>query len=116
MEVTRESAMTRMILPMAGHLPIADFDNDGWKEIFVSREHVQSPLAEPNLVVAQPNTVFRNLGGVKFSALTAEAVPLNLSPIVAGQIHGRRRSGVRQSVSNWAGSGECYLIGGIPGL
>jgi hypothetical protein len=34
---------------------------------------VQSLLAEPNIVVVQPNSVFRNLGGMKFSALTAEA-------------------------------------------
>ena len=73
-EVTRESGMTKLSLPMAGYSPtIADFDNDGWKDIFVSRGHVQSLLAEPNLVVAQPNTVFRNLGGMKFSALTSEA-------------------------------------------
>jgi hypothetical protein len=73
-EVTRESNMTKLSLPMAGYSPtIADFDNDGWKDIFVTRGHVQSLLAEPNLMVAQPNTVFRNLGGMKFSALTAEA-------------------------------------------
>jgi hypothetical protein len=73
-EVTRESGMMKMSLPMAGYSPnIADFDNDGWKDIFVSRGHVQSLQAEPNLVVAQPNTVFRNLGGMKFSELTAEA-------------------------------------------
>ncbi len=73
-EVTRESNMTKLSLPMAGYSPtIADFDNDGWKDIFVTRGHVQSLLAQPNLVVAQPNTVFRNLGGMKFSALTAEA-------------------------------------------
>jgi hypothetical protein len=73
-EATRESGMTRMSLPMAGYSPtIADFDNDGWKDIFVSRGHVQSLLAEPNLVVAQPNTVFHNLRGMKFAALTAEA-------------------------------------------
>lgn len=73
-EVTRESGMTRESLPMSGYSPIiADFDNDGWKDIFVTRGHVQSLQAEPNLVVAQPNTVFRNLGGMKFSALTAEA-------------------------------------------
>ena len=59
---------------MAGYSPtIADFDNDGWKDIFVSRGHVQSLSAQPNLMVEQPNTVFRNLGGMKFSALTAEA-------------------------------------------
>jgi enediyne biosynthesis protein E4 len=73
-EVTRESNMTKLSLPMAGYSPtIADFDNDGWKDIFVTRGHVQSLLAQPNLVVAQPNTVFRNLGGMKFSALTEEA-------------------------------------------
>ncbi len=32
---------------MAGYSPnIADFDNDGWKDLFVSRGHVQS-LARP---------------------------------------------------------------------
>jgi hypothetical protein len=73
-EVTRESGMTKLSLPMAGYSPtIADFDNDGWKDIFVSRGHVQSLLSAPNLVIEQPNTVFRNLGGMKFSALTAEA-------------------------------------------
>lgn len=72
-EVTRESGMTRLSLPMAGYSPmIADFDNDGWKDIFVSRGHVQS-LASTNLPIEQPNTVFRNLGGMKFAALTAEA-------------------------------------------
>ena len=29
--------------------------------------------APPNLQINQPNTVFRNLGGMKFAALTAEA-------------------------------------------
>ena len=73
-EVTRESEMTKLSLPMAGYSPnIADFDNDGWKDIFVSRGHVQSLLSAPNLTIEQPNTVFRNLGGMKFSALTSEA-------------------------------------------
>jgi len=72
-EVTRESGMTKQSLPMAGYSPtIADFDNDGWKDIFVTRGHVQS-LASTNLVIEQPNSVFRNLGGMKFAALTAEA-------------------------------------------
>ena len=72
-EVTRESGMTKLSLPMSGYSPtIADFDNDGWKDIFVARGHVQS-LASTNLVIEQPNTVFRNLGGMKFAALTAEA-------------------------------------------
>jgi enediyne biosynthesis protein E4 len=73
-EVTESSGMTRLSSRMAGYSPtIADFDNDGWKDIFVSRGHVQSLLSAPRLIIEQPNTVFRNLGGMKFAALTEEA-------------------------------------------
>ena len=73
-EVTESSGMTKLTLPMAGYSPtIADFDNDGWKDIFVSRGDVQSLLSMPHAKVNQPNTVFRNLGGMKFAALTDEA-------------------------------------------
>ena len=72
-DVTSETRMGALSLPMAGYSPvIADFDNDGWKDIFVTRGHVQSLLAAPRILVEQHNTVFRNAGG-KFSALTAEA-------------------------------------------
>jgi hypothetical protein len=65
--------MAALSLPMAGYSPtIFDFDNDGWKDIFVTRGHVQSLLAAPRIAVEQHNTVFRNVGG-KFAALTAEA-------------------------------------------
>jgi hypothetical protein len=78
-EVTESSGMTSQSLSMAGYSPtVADFDNDGWKDVFVSRGHVQSLLSAPRITVEQPNTVFRNLsgtnpGGMKFAALTAEA-------------------------------------------
>lgn len=73
-EVTQESGMTTASQKMGGYSPtIADFDNDGWKDIFVSRGHVQSLLSANRLAIEQPNTVFRNLGGMKFTALTAEA-------------------------------------------
>jgi hypothetical protein len=52
---------------------IADFDNDGWKDIFVSRGHVQSRSPGGRIAVGQPNTVFRNLGGMRFDAATEEA-------------------------------------------
>lgn len=72
-DITEPSAMARLSAPMAGYSPtIADFDNDGWKDIFVTRGHVQS-LGYAKAQVAQPNTVFRNLGGAKFQALAAEA-------------------------------------------
>ena len=73
-EVTQSSGMAVLSAPMAGYSPmIADFDNDGWKDIFVSRGHVQSVLSARKFPIEEPNTVFRNLGGMKFAALTAEA-------------------------------------------
>ena len=73
-DVTQASGMTRLSAPMAGYSPtLADFDNDGWKDLFVTRGHVQSLGYSAVTPVAQPNTVFRNLGGMKFEALTAEA-------------------------------------------
>jgi hypothetical protein len=78
-DVTTESRMAVLSTRMSGYSPaIFDFDNDGWKDIFVTRGHVMSLLSAPRVTVEQPNTVFRNiggmkLGGMKFSALTAEA-------------------------------------------
>lgn len=72
-DATRSSGLARLTLPMAGYSPmIADFDNDGWKDIFVTRGHVQALGSPANIQIDQPNTVFRNLGGAKFEALTAE--------------------------------------------
>jgi hypothetical protein len=73
-DITWASKMGPLSLPMAGYSPtIVDFDNDGWKDIFVTGGHVQSLMAAPRIRVAQHNAVFRNLGGAAFAALTAEA-------------------------------------------
>lgn len=72
-EVTARSKMTVLSNPMAGYsVNIADFDNDGWKDIFVSRGDVASPNMSDRNHVDQPNTVFRNLNGT-WAALTEEA-------------------------------------------
>jgi hypothetical protein len=73
-DATVKSSMTRLSISMAGYSPtIADFDNDGWNDIFVTRGHVQ-PLDTPSRIkVEQPNTIFANLGKAGFRALTAEA-------------------------------------------
>jgi hypothetical protein len=58
---------------MAGYSPtIADFNNDGWKDIFVTRGHVQALGTGSTATTEQPNTVFINVGGAKFESLTAE--------------------------------------------
>jgi hypothetical protein len=73
-DITGRSGMTRHSASMAGYSPtIADFDNDGWKDIFVTRGHVQSLAYASKTQVEQHNTLFRNLGGAKFEPLTAEA-------------------------------------------
>ncbi|MGD0460205.1 MAG: CRTAC1 family protein [Terriglobia bacterium] len=73
-DITERSGLAWLSLPMAGYSPtIADFDNDGWKDMFVTRGHVQSLGYASRVQVAQPNTVFRNQGGARFQALTAEA-------------------------------------------
>jgi enediyne biosynthesis protein E4 len=73
-EVTFKSGLTNLSRPMAGYSPnVFDFDNDGWKDIFVSRGHVQSLAMSGRALVEQHNTVFRNLGGGKWAALTEEA-------------------------------------------
>ena len=73
-EITGKSGMTLLSMPMSGYSPnIADFDNDGWKDIFVSRGDVASPAMADRVPVNQPNSVFRNLQGTKWSALTEEA-------------------------------------------
>jgi enediyne biosynthesis protein E4 len=73
-EVTAGSGMSSQSWGMSGFgAALYDFDNDGWKDLFVSRGHV-SATHPPGAVVIQPNTVFRNLGASgKWEPLTDEA-------------------------------------------
>jgi hypothetical protein len=73
-EVTTPSGMRNESMPMSGYgAALYDFDNDGWKDLFVSRGHVES-LPLPGLDLSQFNTVFRNLGeSGKWEALTEQA-------------------------------------------
>jgi hypothetical protein len=73
-EITTESGMRDASLKMSGFgAGLYDFDNDGWKDLFVSGGHVQS-ISLPGQPIDQPNTVFRNLGASgKWAPLTEEA-------------------------------------------
>ncbi len=48
---------------------IYDFDNDGWKDLFVARANVMDNINElfPDRRYPEPNSVFRNLGNGKFA-------------------------------------------------
>jgi hypothetical protein len=79
-EVTTASGLRTLTMSMSGFgVGLYDFDNDGWKDIFVTRGDVLSqPL--PGNVVAQRNSVFRNLGASgRWEALDADA-GLNAAP------------------------------------
>ncbi|HUX44706.1 MAG TPA: CRTAC1 family protein [Terracidiphilus sp.] len=73
-EVTGSSGMSMESMEMGGFgAGLYDFDNDGWKDLFVTRGHV-SATHPPGAAVRQPNTVFRNLGASgKWQTLTEEA-------------------------------------------
>jgi hypothetical protein len=73
-EVTTETGMRDPSRQMSGFgVALYDFDNDGWKDLFVSRGHVES-ISQPGQPADQTNTVFRNLGpSGKWQALTEEA-------------------------------------------
>ena len=73
-EVTTPSGMREPSRQMSGFgAGFYDFDNDGWKDLFVSRGHVES-ISQPGQPVNQFNTVFRNLGASgKWEPLTEEA-------------------------------------------
>jgi hypothetical protein len=80
-EVTAESGMRTASMSMAGFgAAIYDFDNDGWKDIFTTRGHVES-LPLPGTLIEQYNTVFHNEGkSGKWTALT-EVAGLNAAPM-----------------------------------
>jgi hypothetical protein len=73
-EVTTPSGMREESMHSSGFgAALYDFDNDGWKDIFVTRGHV-AWHGPPGSIISQPNIVFRNLGASgKWQALTAEA-------------------------------------------
>ncbi len=52
---------------------IFDFDNDGWKDLFVARANVMDniQLVNPARHYPEPNAVFRNLGNGKFADVSA---------------------------------------------
>jgi hypothetical protein len=73
-EVSFPTGMRQLSRSMSGYGPgFFDFDNDGWKDLFVSRGHVEL-IATPSYAVEQYNTVFRNPGAHgKWQSLSAEA-------------------------------------------
>lgn len=56
---------------------IFDFDNDGWKDLFVARSNVMDNIQQaiPSETYPERNSIFRNLGNGKFVEAGAQAGP-----------------------------------------
>lgn len=56
---------------------IFDFDNDGWKDLFVARANVLDNIQElmPERPYPERNSIFRNLGNGKFQEVSVTAGP-----------------------------------------
>jgi hypothetical protein len=54
-----------------------DYDNDGWKDVFIANGHVYTTIDASGLGTTwrQPNQLFRNEGGGRFREVSAEAGP-----------------------------------------
>jgi enediyne biosynthesis protein E4 len=75
-ETTNQSMLMRTRTMSGWSNGIFDFDNDGWKDLFVARGNVLDNVAVfSNRTYEEPNSVFRNLGNGKFQDVSAEAGP-----------------------------------------
>ena len=74
-DVTGRSGIARPTLEMSGWSNgVADFDNDGQKDLFVARGNVLDNIAEfSNRTYGEPNSVFRNLGNMTFEDVTSQS-------------------------------------------
>ena len=77
-DATASSGLAQATASMSGWgNGIYDFDNDGWKDLFVARSNVVDNirLVFPDRRYAEPNSVFRNLGNGRFEDVSATAGP-----------------------------------------
>jgi hypothetical protein len=62
-----------------------DYDNDGWQDIFVADGHIEDQIerVQKRVSYAEPPHLFRNLGGGKFTEVTAQMGNSLAAPKVA---------------------------------
>ena len=73
-EITRESGVTAATLKKGGWSNgVYDFNNDGWKDLFVAAAHVLDAGANRRASVEQSNMVLANLRNSKFADVSSHA-------------------------------------------
>jgi hypothetical protein len=112
-EATHSSRLSVITRKMAGWgAGIYDFDNDGWKDIFVARSEVLSPDGGQAARARQPNSVFHNLGNGKMEDLTEPAGLLARPPQMhRGAAFGdfNRDGRIDAVVSSLSGEAELWI-------
>lgn len=106
-DVTGRSRLARQTMQMSGWSNgAADFDNDGWKDLFVARSNVLDNIGLfSGRKYAEPNAVFRNLGkglfeDVSLGAGAAFQVPAAHRGAALGDLDNDGRVDVVVSVLN----------------
>jgi enediyne biosynthesis protein E4 len=80
-DITFPSNLATLSRRMGGWgVGLVDFDNDGWRDLFVARSDALSPEGRLGSAVRQPNSVLRNLQGKRFDDLTETAGLLGRKP------------------------------------
>ncbi|MGB7759317.1 MAG: CRTAC1 family protein [Bryobacteraceae bacterium] len=75
-DMTAASGLSRTANMSGWSNGIFDFDNDGWKDLFVVRSNVMENIEQAtNRRYPEPNSVFRNLGNGKFEDVSGLAGP-----------------------------------------
>lgn len=77
-DATVPSGLGRLTNRMTGWSNgIFDFDNDGWKDLFVARANVMDNIQKliPSQAYPERNSIFRNLGNGKFEEVGDQAGP-----------------------------------------
>jgi enediyne biosynthesis protein E4 len=73
-EIAQSSGLATLANGLSGYAAgIYDFDNDGWKDLFVSCGHVQSMPFSSAVPIEQHNAVFRNLANSGWELLVDQA-------------------------------------------
>lgn len=75
-EITNPSQLFKTRAMSGWSNGVFDFDNDGWKDLFVARGNVLDNVAMfSNRTYEEPNAIFRNLGNNKFQDVSASTGP-----------------------------------------
>ncbi len=90
-----------------------DYDNDGWPDIFVADGHIEDQIerVQKRVTYAEPPHLFRNLGGGKFSEVTAQMGTALAAPKVArGAAYGDMDNDGFLDVLLTTNAGPAYLF------